>query len=150
MELIVILFIVVVIYGFFQNEKTSLDKKQTQSSVHNHYTQNNIYIQNNYGSKPEAHTAKVWKRLGYKVNYGESYAYKYYGNEIYTEDQVRKISGSSNGHLSSNQKKVKSLGTALVKKHGSKQKAKSILVNHYGFDEDTAKYGAGFSGYSNW
>ena len=96
------------------------------------------------------HTIRVWKKLGYEVNYGESYLYKYYGNEIYTEEQVRKISSSHGGHLCSNQKKVKSLGTALVRKSGSKQKAKSILVNHYGFDEDTAKYGAGFKGYINW
>ena len=150
MELLIVLFIIAVLYGVFQNEKTSLGKKKMQSSVHNHYTQNNVYIQNNYGYKPEAHTVRVWKRLGYELSDGESYSYKYYGNEIYTEDQVRKISSSYGGQLSSNQKKVKSLGTALVRKSGSKHKARNILVDHYGFDEDTAKYGAGFSGYSNW
>ena len=36
----------------------------------------------------EAHTEKVWERKGYIVKHGESYAYKFYGNEIYTEDQV--------------------------------------------------------------
>jgi len=130
MELLVVLFIIAALYGVYQNENTSLGKKQTQSSVHNHYTQNNVYIQNNYCYKPEAHTARVWKKLGYRVSHGESYAYKYYGNEIYTEDQVRKISSSYGGCLSSNQKKVKSLGIALVKKSGSKQKAKNILVKY--------------------
>ena len=149
MELLVVLFIIAALYGVFQNGNTSLGKKQMQSSVHNNYTQNNVYIQNNYGNKPEAHTSKVWKRLGYEVSYGENYAYKYYGNEIYTEGQVRKVSNAYGGQLSSNQKKVKTLGTALVKKSGSKQKAKNILVDHYGFDEDTAKYGAGFRGYNN-
>ncbi len=124
MELLVVLFIIAALYGVFQNKNTSLGKKQTQSSVHNHYTQNNVYIQNNYGSKPEAHTIRVWERLGYEVSYGESYAYKYYGNEIYTEDQVRKISSSYGGHLSSNQKKVKSLGIALVKNLDQNKKQK--------------------------
>ncbi len=145
MEFIVFLVVIVIIVGYYQDKNNS-----EKNTIHNYNTQNNVYIQNNYGSKPEAHTIRVWERLGYEMNYGEIYAYKYYGNEIYTEDQVRKISSSYGGGLSSNQKKVKSLGTALVKKSGSKQKAKNILVNHYGFDEDTAKYGAGFSGYSNW
>ena len=149
MELLIILFMVAVLYAIFQNKNSSLQEK-TQTDIHNNYTQNNVYIQNNYSSKPEAHTEKVWERLGYKVNYGESYTYKYYGNEIYTEDQVRKMAGSHGGYLSSNQKKVKSLGIALVKKSGSKQKAKNILVNHFAFDEDTARYGAGFRGYNNW
>ena len=145
MEFIVFLVVIVIIFGYFQDKDES--KKNT---IHNHYTQNNVYIQNNYGAKPEAHTSRVWEKLGYEVNYGESYSYKFYGNEIYTEDQVRRTSGFTSRHLSSNQKKVKSLGTALVRKSGSKQKAKNILVNHYGFDEDTAKYGAGFKGYNNW
>ena len=86
MELLIALVIIgFVIAQFIPVKKCS---RYIETKPCNYYTQNNVYIQNNYGIKPEAHTERVWKRLGYEVRYGESYAYKYYGNEIYTEDQV--------------------------------------------------------------
>ncbi|MCD8477902.1 MAG: hypothetical protein LRY68_08420 [Sulfurospirillum sp.] len=45
---------------------------------------------------------------------------------------------------------MKTLGNALVEKCGSKREAKDILVEKYGFDEDTARYAAGYKGYNNW
>ncbi len=44
----------------------------------------------NSSNKSEGHTARVWEKMGYTVKYGETYAYKFYGNEIFTEDQVVK------------------------------------------------------------
>jgi len=86
MELLITLVILGLIIGhFIPNDKSTRDIEKRSN---NYYTQNNIYIQNNYGTKAEAHTKRVWKRLGYEVRYGERYAYKYYGNEIYMEDQV--------------------------------------------------------------
>ena len=157
MEVIVVLIILALIYGAFQDKNSSVSKRQNKSSIHNHYTQTNIYVQNNFGTKVEAHTSKVWKELGYEVIYGERYAYKYFGREIYTENQVRSVGNqhnryalSVNNHLSSNQKKVKSLGYTLVNKYGSKQKAKNILIDHYDFDEDTAKYATGYQSHRDW
>ena len=65
--------------------------------VNNYYIQNNIYIQNNdnSSSKSKGHTARIWERKGYRVKYGETYAYKHYGNEVFTEDQVIKITNDS-------------------------------------------------------
>lgn len=47
-------------------------------------------------------------------------------------------------------KKVKTLGYALTKKYCSKRRAKDILVAEYGFDEETARYAAGYDGYNDW
>lgn len=135
-------------------------KEEKPTVVNNYYTQNNVYIQqNNYRNKStdenKGHSAKVWKRMGYKVRYGETYSYKFYGNEIFTPDQVERI-GSYNeplrleNGLSKNQKQAKQLGYSLVNKCGSKRKAKDILVEKYGFDENTAKYATGYRGYENW
>ena len=65
--------------------------------VNNYYIQNNIYIQNNDNSSSQSkgHTARIWKKKGYKVKYGETYAYKHYGNEVFTTDQVAKITSNS-------------------------------------------------------
>jgi hypothetical protein len=148
-EFFAFLVVALFVFGYIQDKKSTVTAK-SRTTTQNYYTQNNVYIQNNYVGKPEAHTSRVWERLDYKVNYGESYAYKYYGNEIYTEDQVSRISSSHDAYLSSNQKKVKSLGGALVGKTGSKQKAKQILVDRYDFDEDTAKYAVGYHGTKSW
>lgn len=148
-EFFAFLVVALLVFGYIQ-DKISTYTTKSGATTQNYYTQNNVYIQNNYGGKPEAHTSRVWRKLGYEVNYGESYAYKYYGNEIYTEDQVSRVSGYHGGYLSSNQKKVKSLGGALVRKSGSKQKAKQILVDSYDFDEDTAKYAVGYRGHKSW
>lgn len=100
------------------------------------------------------HTSAVWERLGYQVKAGETYSYKFYGREIFKSHQVvkagcyrKRIASTS---LSEKQIKVKTLGLALVEKTGSKRKAKDILVDEYGFSENTAKYAAGYRGYDDY
>jgi len=107
MELFIMIVVGYVIYAVFANSEEKTEKntsivpinrldeceivEDSKAIVHNTYIQNNIYVQNNYGSgKLEGHTEKVWKRKGYSLKYGETYAYKHYGNEIFTEDQVKK------------------------------------------------------------
>ena len=140
------------------------EKTQSATIVNNYYVQNNIYIKqekrsnaNSYNELSD-HSEKVWKRLGYKIKYGESCAYRMYGNAIYQPHQVERI-GASNQKLLSvdneygltkNQDKVKRLGYALVNKCGSKKIAKNILVEKYNFDENTAKYAVGYLGYNDW
>lgn len=136
------------------------DETRNQSHTNNVYIQNNVYVsmqQPKSSTSHTDHTEKVWNKLGYVVKNGETYAYKHYGNEIFTPDQV--VSKKSISYkkplqigygLSANQEKVKTLGYALVEKCGSKRVAKDILVEKYGFDEDTARYAAGYKGYNNW
>ncbi len=38
------------------------------------------------------HTYDKWQELGYQVKRGESAAYKYYGNNVFTRDQVVPVS----------------------------------------------------------
>lgn len=65
------------------------------SSHNNSYAED--YDGEDNSSKLEGHSKKVWERMGYKVKYGETYAYKFYGNEIFTSDQVVKKGNSSHG-----------------------------------------------------
>lgn len=142
------------------NTKTDYTAKDDndKNTITNIYIQQNtvnIQVNNNHSKKGSGgHTEQVWKKLGYKVKHGESYAYKHYGQEIYTKDQVVAIAsyGSvlSLDGLSKNQKKVKTLGQALLEKVGSKRIAKDILVREYDFDEETAKYALGYRGYENY
>lgn len=134
-------------------------ENESTTTTNNFYIQQNIYIQqnNNYTSSEEHkdHSESVWRKMGYRVKYGQEYAYKMYGREIFTPDQVVKIDSnyeqlSLESGLTKNQKKVKQLGYALVNKYKSKRKAKDILVEHYDFDEKTAKFAAGYRGYENW
>ncbi|WP_044414187.1 hypothetical protein [Thiomicrospira microaerophila] len=100
------------------------------------------------GEAHKDHTEAVWNRMGFRVKSGECYAYRYYGREIYSPDQV--VSMNDYSGLSHNQKKVKKIGSALVARTGSKAHAKSILVEQYGFSESTAKYATGYRGYYNY
>ena len=52
--------------------------------------------------------------------------------------------------MTKRQKSVVSLGQNLSCKTGSKRVAKDILVEEYGFDEDTAKYATGYRGYRSY
>jgi len=145
--------------SYTKRDDYCLDERVERPVVHNHFTQN-IYVQqtNHYytaSKESKDHTAKVWKELGYSVKYGETYAYKFYGNEIYRPDQVERI-GNRNEPLqleyglTKNQRKVKQLGQAIVEKNHSKSLSKDILIDKYGFDEETAKYAVGYKGYNNW
>jgi hypothetical protein len=105
MELFTVIIVGVILYAIFSQseQKSKVNKpvvsvddigacevlEEKKTIINNVYIQNNVYVQyNNYSSKSEAHTEAVWKRKGYSVKYGETYAYKHYGNEIFTEDQV--------------------------------------------------------------
>ena len=137
------------------NKRNNLDSYDTTiiedndvkpTVVNNYYVQNNVYIQqNNYHNKSKDenkdHSEKVWKRLGYKVKYGETYSYKFYGNEIFKPSQVERIG--------SNQVKYSESGLArkLLNDTGSKKHAKDILVNQYGYSQASAKSLVGYNGY---
>ena len=54
--------------------------------------QNNVYIHNDYSNKSQGHTEKVWREKGYEVNYGEVYSYMYFGNKIFKNNQVSRVS----------------------------------------------------------
>lgn len=137
-------------------------EEQRSSVTNNYYIQNNVYVhQNHYKSKSSTeeskdHSKSVWQKLGYRVKSGETYAYKMYGREIFTPEQVTKIGYKHDEPLAlecgltRNQEKVKQLGYALVNKYHSKRIAKDILVENYGLDENTAKYAAGYRGYDDW
>jgi len=161
---IVVFIIIIGIYFLINHTNigevdTSVETKEDTTTVNNFNIEQNTYIQqNNYYNSPKeqkSHSETVWMKLGYKVQYGETYAYKIYGREIFTPEQVIKI-GSSQKQLSlesgltKNQQKVKQLGYSLVNKYKSKRKAKDILVEEYDFDEETAKFAAGYRGYENW
>jgi len=121
------------------------EDKPAQNVTNNYYTQNNTYVQqNNYynnSGESKGHTKKVWKRLGYRVIPGESYAYKFYGNLVFNPNQVEK--------LSTNRVKYSEDGLAkkLLSNTKSKKMAKNILVKGYGYSESRAKNLAGYKGY---
>jgi len=121
-------------------------KKVEETIVNNYYTQNNVYVQqNNYYEKPSQelsdHTAKIWKRLGYSIKHGETYSYKFYGNEIFKPNQVERI-GSNHVKYSES-----GLARKLLNDTGSKKHAKDILVNQYGYSQASAKSLVGYNGY---
>lgn len=142
-----------------QDEQYKRNDSSDKYIINNYFVHNNVYVHYNPDSSSndssKDHSKSVWEKMGYRIKYGERYAYKMYGNEIFTPDQVEKSSYGretlqlENG-LTKNQKKVKQLGYALVNKVGSKRKAKDILIEEYDFDEDTAKYAVGYNGYDNW
>jgi len=115
-------------------------KRENNTTINNYYTQNNIYVQqNNYSKKSKSkdtstdHSEKVWNKLGYRIKRGESYSYKFYGNMIFTPDQVEKI-GSYKVQYSET-----GLAKKLLKDTGSKSHAKDILVHNYGLSKSKAQ-----------
>lgn len=135
-------------------DKVPGERQAQRQEIHHfhHVRVTHDWSENN--RSPEAnkdHSERVWNKLGYEVKSGETYAYKYFGNEIFKPHQVQKIGRYRNRiaspGLSENQLKVKTIGLALVEKTGSKSEAKDILLEQYGFDEETAKYAVGYKGY---
>lgn len=129
--------------------------RQEVHHVHHHHVHVTHEVRHkNSSEENKDHTAAVWERLGYQVKAGETYSYKFYGREIFKPHQVEKAGQYRNriakSGLSENQLKVKTLGLALVEKTGSKRAAKDILVEDYGFSENTAKYAVGYSGYDDY
>jgi|GEM_PF-6808417 hypothetical protein len=88
------------------------EPKKEKKVINNYYVQNNIYV-NNSSKKKEGHTYFKWKELGYQVKKGEVYTYKLYGHEVYTEDQVYKISSRKSISYKSKKKYTKSRADEL-------------------------------------
>lgn len=129
--------------------------RQEVHHVHHHHVHVTHEVRHKNSSEEDKdHTAAVWERLGYQVKAGETYSYKFYGREIFKPHQVERAGQYRNriakSGLSENQLKVKTLGLALVEKTGSKRAAKDILVEDYGFSENTAKYAVGYRGYDDY
>ena len=115
-------------------------KKETQHIVNNFYIQNNTYIQqNNYKSSKSAeankdHTEKVWNRMGYRLKYGETYAYKYYGKEIFRPEQAERASAGYKIRYSED-----GLTKKLLRDTGSAELTKKILEKEYGVSSSKAQ-----------
>jgi hypothetical protein len=133
-------------------------KSNTIHVTNNYYTQNTVNIQvNNYSSsskksKHKDHSEKVWNEMGYKIRYGETYSYRYYGNEIYTPDQVEECGYDYDcdyEESSTNSIKYSATGLArhLLSSTNSKRMTKDILVEEYGCSERYAKKLAGYNNY---
>lgn len=142
--------------AFEEQPKTTTTSQRENNKV-------SVYERNKSNSPLTDHTAEVWERMGYQVKYGEQPSYKYYGKEIYTPNQVEKCNFPVKqrsldyykqkvyrSYLSEKQIEIKALGLMLVEQTSSKRQAKDILVNEYGFRENTAKYAVGYDGYRDW
>ena len=107
-------------------------------------SQENNFEYENYSN---GHSAKVWEEIGLKVSpkYKTS-TKKYYS---FKEIDVSALSFKY-PHLTKNQRKVKILGDAIVKKVKSKKHASQILINQYSFKKSTAEYAVGYDGYHDW
>lgn len=99
-----------------------------------------------YNNYDDGHTEDEWKEIGFSVKSRHGSGYR----RSYRFDEVKVGSSNKYPHLTPNQRKVKILGDALVYRTGSKYLAKEILVNQYGFKENTAKYAAGYDGFYDW
>ena len=121
-----------------RKEESTQYVEPEKTTINNYYTQNNTYVQqNNYNLKSNEenkdHSERVWNRLGYKIKQGETYSYKFYGNEIYTPEQVEQIE--------CNQVKYSESGLTkkLLKDTKSKSLTQKILVDSYGLSKSEAK-----------
>lgn len=93
------------------------------------------------------HSVKEWEDIGLKV----SNKYKKTTKKYYSFNEIEVSAFSLKyPHLTSNQRKVKILGGALVKRVKSKKHASQILINQYGFKKSTAEYAVGYEGYHDW
>jgi len=92
------------------------------------------------------HSEKAWRSIGLKV----STKYKTTAKKNYTFKEVEASNSLRYLHLTKNQKKVKTLGDALVKNTQSKRRSRDILINQYGFKKETAEYAVGYEGYQDW
>lgn len=127
-----------------KKNKSALDEayertiKEQNSTINNTYIQNNIYIQKNYYERSKTyeenkdHSERVWRKLGYRIKRGESYSYRFYGNEIFTPNQVERIGSYE----------IKYSPDGLVRKlladTGSVQHTQNILVEDYGLSKSEA------------
>lgn len=89
-------------------------------------------------------TTKTTTVNHYNNTYTDNRKYKY------TNKTKTSYKNTNNYHLSDKQRSVKALGSSLVSKTGYKRKAKDILVEQYGFSENTAKYAVGYRGYDDY
>jgi hypothetical protein len=100
-----------------------------------------------YESYYNGHSEKEWGDIGLKV----STKYKTTAKKYYSFEEIE-VSQLSLRYplLTKNQRKVKILGGALVKRVKSKKRACHILINQYGFKINTAEYAVGYEGYYDW
>jgi hypothetical protein len=95
----------------------------------------------------DGHSEKAWGNIGLKV----STKYKTTTRTYYTFEEIEvSLLSLKYPHLTKNQRKVKILGGALVKRVKSKKRACHILINQYGFKINTAEYAVGYEGYHDW
>ena len=99
-----------------------------------------------YQNYLNGHTIDNWKKIGLKVESKYVSVHKKY----YTFKEVEPSTSLKYMHLSPNQRKVKILGGALVKKTRSKKIARDILIRQYTFKKSTAEYAVGYEGYYDW
>lgn len=71
------------------------EANQSKRAVTNsNYTKNTTYVQQNNhklsNDELKDHSKSVWEGMGYSVKSKERYAYKMYGKEIFTPNQVQK------------------------------------------------------------
>lgn len=107
------------------NNNSKLNKNNHTSTA----IETEIILEDKNYSTSKDHSEKVWNKLGYKVKNGEKCSYKFYGNEIFTPEQVeRNISY-----------KVKYSEIGLTKKllenTCSEELTKQILIEKYGLNE---------------
>lgn len=108
-------------------------KKETQTIINIYVQQNNPYKKSKSKDENKGHSEKVWRKLGYKIKSGETYSYKFYGNKIFTPDQVEKIGSYQIRYSESG------LAKKLLNNTGSKSHAQNILVDDYDLSESKAQ-----------
>ena len=108
-------------------------KKEAQTIINIYVQQNNPYKKSKSKDENKDHSEKVWRKLGYKIKSGETYSYKFYGNKIFTPDQVEKIGSYQIRYSESG------LAKKLLNNTSSKSHAQNILVENYGLAESKAQ-----------
>lgn len=73
---------------------TANSQKNKNSSYNKIYSPKSNTFQKVHDEKKD-HSEDVWKKLGYKIKFGERHTYKMYGRKIYKPDQVVKMNFKS-------------------------------------------------------
>ena len=130
-------------YTFATEMKQNTNANVKPSSTNQTTFESSDFDYQNYSN---GHTIDNWKKIGLKVESKYVVAHKKY----YTFKEVEPSTSLKYTHLSQNQRKVKILGDALVKRTRSKKMARGILINQYTFKKSTAEYAVGYEGYYDW
>lgn len=122
---------------------TSISKKPAASIDIDKSTEKSYFEYDEYYG---GHTESTWESIGLTI--GDKH--RSFSRNYYTFKETEPKGYSKYGWLTPNQRKVKILGDALVRRTSSKRLSKDILVNQYSFNEETAKYAVGYEGYHDW